>query len=136
MLGAMVTACGVGHESVAVICGVNVPNSVGVPDTRPELEMLMPLGNRMPDHRTAPKPPEEDSWKLYALPCVPLGRVCEVIESAGQAMVRLNTTAAVLAIESVAVMVKLNVPGVVGVPVMTPVDVLSARPPGRLPVSA
>jgi len=67
---------------------------------------------------------------------VPLGKVCEVIESAGQAMVRLNTTAAVLAIESVAVMVKLKVPGVVGVPVMTPVEVLRANPPGRLPVSA
>jgi len=40
--------CGVEQESVAVICGLNAPEVLGVPEIRPLLDTLTPVGNAPP----------------------------------------------------------------------------------------
>lgn len=95
-VGFMLTFCAPpGHESVAIIPGVNVPNTVGVPETRPAIEMPMPCGNPLPVQLIAPYPPVDCSWKLYATFCVPLGNVWVEMLNGGQDTVRLITSVAV-----------------------------------------
>ena len=65
-LSVLVAVCGVEQASVARICGLNAPLVDGVPEIRPALLMLTPVGNEPPnrDHVIAPVPPELVIWKL------------------------------------------------------------------------
>ncbi len=67
---------------------------------------------------------------------VPFGSVVVVIARGAGLTMMLNALVAVCCgvLASAACTVKLNVPGVVGVPEMTPVLLFSVRPAGRGPV--
>jgi len=130
----VVAVCGVEHESVALICGLNAPLVDGVPLIRPALEIVTPVGkepaNR--DHVTAPIPPLLVIWKLYGLFCVPEGRDVVAIESAVQDTVMENEPLAFAPRESATLIVGVLVPIVVGVPDIAPPEA-NVKPAGRLP---
>lgn len=76
----------------------------------------------------------------YVMLTTPIGRFDEVVVTLTGAlllMVMLRFAVVVAAVgvsESVSVTVKLDVPRAVGVPVIAPVELLSVRPGGKLPV--
>src|SRR5215472_794371 len=130
----MITFCAAtGQESMAAICGVKVPKTVGVPVIVPPGEIARPLGNREPIHATGAKPPVETSWKLYEAFCVPVGRVCVVIASGVQLIVSENWRAVVFERLSVTWTVKVYTPAVVGVPVSAPVVLFRRTLGGSVP---
>lgn len=57
-----ILACGVEHESVAVILREEVPGAVGVPDSKPPEDSASPAGSAPEVHEIAPKPPIEVNW--------------------------------------------------------------------------
>jgi hypothetical protein len=74
--------------SVAVTVKLNVPVTVGVPDTTPPVDSVMPAGKApaVTAYVTVPTPPVWDNVWLYATPAVPLGIVAGVTVIAGQAI--------------------------------------------------
>lgn len=121
--------------SVTLAVKFEVPAVVGVPVIAP-LDVLSdsPAG-RLPDemaHVKGEVPPLRASVWLYAVPTVPFGRLDVVIVSVALTTIE-SAFDAVAATLSVTFAVKFEVPAVVDVPVIAPVDVLSDRPEGRAP---
>ena len=70
---------------------------------------------------------------LYATPCVQFGRLTGLTVSVTVLTVKLYAVDPVAPSESVAMIVKLNEPDAVGVPLIAPVATLNDSPAGRLP---
>ena len=96
-------ACGCGkHESAAVTVNRNDPKFVGVPESTPAVENVIPVGNT-PDsvHEIGAMPPTDWNWNVYALPCVAFG-IGDVlpIENAGHATLSVKSFCAMVPTES------------------------------------
>ena len=120
-------------ESVTVMLTVNVPLEPGVPVIAPEVA-LMANGDGSPVALQANGvlPPEAATGALYAKPTAPLGSDAVVIARTG-AIVNENCLEAVRfvgVVESVTVMLTVNVPLEPGVPVIAPEVVLMANGDG------
>lgn len=121
--------------SVAIAVKLEVPETVGVPVMAPVEELSdSPVGS-VPleiDHVGAPVPPVAVSVWLYATLTVSAGRLAVVIVTA--ALTTMDKAfVAVAPTLSVTLAVKLDVPDVVGVPVIAPVEATMESPAGRLP---
>ncbi len=133
------TVCGVGQESVADMLKLNSPALEGLPLSNPPDEREVPVGIPPPGfaHVIVPSPPVEMNWKLSGLPVVASGRGDWVISwRVEQVTEMLKSLVAVLAVgvvESVRRMVKGKLPTVVGVPDITPVELLRTSPGGSVP---
>ena len=121
--------------SVAVIVKVYAPETLVVPVIAPvDALSESPAGNA-PDvtvNEIGAVPPEVCTVWLYAVLMSGVDSVPVVIASE-ETMVPLYACDAVIELLSVAVIVKLYVPALVGVPVIAPVDALSVRPLGSAP---
>jgi len=116
-----------------------VPAVVGVPEICPLVPFtLSPPGNAptVTLQLTGAVPPLEASVELYARFTSPAGSVAVVTVSTGALMVMLNAFVLVSGglPESVTFTVKLEVPAVVGVPVIAPVLALRLNPAGKAPL--
>jgi hypothetical protein len=121
--------------SIAVTVKLNVPAVVGVPVIPPVDEFKDRPGGSAPETTLSVyggAPPEAVTVVVYSMPIIPFGDEARKSVIVGQALM-------VYACEpwhpfaSVAVTVKLNVPAVVGVPVIPPVDEFRNRPAGNDP---
>src|ERR1700737_1585315 len=139
MLRACVAVCAVGvAESVAVTVKLLVAGVVGDPVIAPvPLLSVNPEGRTatVTTHGTGGVPPLDSRVVLYATPTVPFGSVVVVIARGAGLTMMLNALVAVCCgvLASAACTVKLDVPGVVGVPEITPVPLFSDRPTGHVP---
>lgn len=121
--------------SVAVIVNVKVPVVVGVPDNTPVVAlMLTPAGNA-PEvlHVIVPVLPVCVAVWLYAVFTVPSGNVAGATVMVGQLMSIVYVWVPEQPMPSVAMIVKVYVPVVVGVPESTPVEELIVIPGGSVP---
>ena len=112
-----------------------MPAVVGVPVIAPAALRLKP-GGGMPvaiAHVYGAVPPAACSVWLYGVPITPLGRLVVVTVSA-EPTTMLSPPVAVSALASLTLTVKLEVPAVVGVPVIAPAA-LRLKPAGKLPVA-
>ena len=121
--------------SVAVIVKLNVPAALAVPVIAPlELFSDKPVGKLPADtlNVIAPVPPVVVTVWLYARPAVVVGN-----DAGLTAIVELTAIeyacAAVAPTLSVAVIVKLNVPAALDVPVIAPLDAFNESPVGNAP---
>src|ERR1700690_151313 len=118
---------------------LNVPSELGVPVMAPVDGFSVRPGGNEPleiEKVYGGTPPVATAADEYARPTVPV--------LAGQTSFRVGglitmlqfdvVVPAALPVESTTWAVKLYVPAVVGVPVMAPVDALSVKPGGRVPV--
>jgi hypothetical protein len=119
---------------VAVTVKVKLPDTVGVPERTPAEESTSPAGNApaVTANVCGARPPDAVSVWLYGVPCTPptsaSGKTVTVAHTILNVYVRLPEHS----LASVAVTVKVYVPGVVGLPERTPmVDRL--KPGGRDP---
>jgi len=127
-------------ESVALIVKLKDPPAVGVPDSRPAVVSVRPAGNAPAEmvKLYGDVPPDAVTVCEYAEPTVGAGSVvCVTVTVAAPtesvyACVPLNG-APVPVLESTAFTVKPKLPAVVGVPVIAPVALFSARPAGSAP---
>ena len=123
--------------SVAVIVKLKLPAADDVPVIAP-VDVLSdrPVG-KLPAvtvYVYGAVPPDAVTVWLYARPCVVAGRLAGAIDNAAaDDTVTEYARNPVAPTVSVAVIVKLNVAAVVGVPVSAPVAELSVRPVGKLP---
>jgi hypothetical protein len=121
--------------SAALTVKLAVPDAAGVPVTAPVAAASDSPAGRLPeetDQVSAPVPPVAAMVWLYAMPTVSAGRLAVVI--AGAALIAiLNARVAVAPTLSATFAVKLAVPDAVGVPVIDPVEALSASPAGSAP---
>ena len=114
---------------------LDVPLVVGVPLMIPVEPASDSPAGRLPAltvHVRGVVPPVSASVWLYAVPTVPAGRLDVVIDGAAFTTMD-NAFVAVAATLSVTFAVKLDVPDVVGEPVMAPVEPARDSPAGRLP---
>src|SRR5450756_332006 len=79
-------------------------------------------------------PPEAETVWLYAVVTEPSGRVAGETVIVGQAITIVYAWLPAQRLTSAAVIVKLKVPDVVGVPVIAPVEALRESPVGSAPV--
>jgi hypothetical protein len=124
-------------------CTVNeeLPGDVGFPEIVPDAASVKPAGSApaVMLHEYGVVPPLAASVVEYALLTVPSGSEAVVTEggcAAAPVIVILNACMSVCCVgevESVTVAVKLNCPGVVGVPEMTPFACPSESPFGSEP---
>ena len=128
-------------ESVTLnVSGVEVTATDGVPLTTPvDAFSVKPVGN-VPAVSCQVKgvvPPAARRVCEYAVPTTPFARDVVVTVSTGGAIVRLKLTLAVCAVgepESVTLKVSgVAVTGVLGVPLIKPVDAFSDNPAGKVP---
>ena len=121
--------------SVAAIVKLNVPPALAVPVIAP-LEPFSdsPVGNEPADtlNVIAPVPPVVVIVWLYGRPAVVVGNDAGLIAIVGLTTIEY-ACAAVAPTLSVAVIVKLNVPAALDVPVIAPLDEFSASPVGNAP---
>ena len=120
--------------SFAVIVKLNVPAAVGVPVIAPvDVFSDKPVGNEPTNaYVYGAVPPEAVTVWLYAMFCVVAGRLAGFSVSAASTVPEYAREP-VESAASVAVIVKLYAPPVVGVPLIWPVDVLSVNPAGNMP---
>src|ERR1035441_483731 len=135
-----VAVCAEDPESVTLnVSGVAVTGVVGVPPISPvEAFSAKPAGNvpAVSCHVKAPVPPVAARLWEYATPTWPLGRDVVVIVNVAGAMVSVRFTVAVCAEDPESVTLNVSgvaVTGVVGVPPISPVEALSAKPAGKVP---
>ena len=122
--------------SFAVIVKLNVPAADGVPVIAPvDAFNDSPVGNApaLMANVYGAVPPDAVTVWLYATPCVQCGSVAGLTVNVTVLTVKLYAVDPVAPRLSVAVIVKLNEPEEVGVPVIEPVDVFNDRPLGKLP---
>ena len=117
---------------VALTVKLNVPDDPGVPEITPAGLIVKPAG-KLPDEisQVIGVAPVAASVSLYAIPTVPLGKVVVVI-TGGAGLMRMLSALESLLATFVALTVKLDVPAVVGVPVITPPTSI-LKPAGKLP---
>jgi hypothetical protein len=132
--------CGGSAESVTVGKNVVTPAVVGVPLISPDEVFSSSPGGKVPGgtlHVSGGTPPEEAIEDAYAVPVKPLAIVVEVIESGGGGLiVTVKTGEATVkggVPKSVALIVKLDVPVPLGVPIIVP-TLFRVSPAGNLPV--
>ncbi len=121
--------------SVTIAVKLEVPDVVGVPVMAPVPATRESPAGSVPeeiDHVYGVVPPEAVSAWLYATPAVSAGRLAVVIVSPETTVID-KAWVAVAPTLSVTLAVKLEVPEVVGVPVMAPVEATRDSPAGRLP---
>lgn len=113
---------------------LEVPAAVGVPEITPAALNVNPAGSdpALTVHEFPPLPPVADSVCEYAAPTVPFARLPGETVSGGGFTLMLNAWVSVAAELSFTCAVKLEVPAVVGVPVIAPA-VLIPRPAGSDP---
>src|SRR5260370_20297560 len=139
MLRACVAVRAVGvAESVAVTEKLVVAVVVGDPVIAPVVLLsVRPAGSKptVTAHVTGGVPPLDSRVVLYATPNVPFGSVFVVIaRGAASTMMLIALLASCCGVlVSAACTVKFDVPGVVGVPEITPVPLFSVRPTGNVP---
>jgi hypothetical protein len=108
---------------VAVTVNVKLPDAVGVPERTPAEESTSPEGNAPPvtANVCGARPPDAVNVWLYGVPCTPptsaAGKTVTVAHVILVVYVRLPEHS----LASVAVTVKVYVPGVVGLPERDPV---------------
>jgi len=123
-------------ESVTVALKVEAPRVLGVPVIAPvEVLRVKPAGREpLMLNVYGGVPPPAVSADEYATPTCPVLAGQVKVNCAG-AMVMLQLMVTVATpLESVTVAEKLDVPAVVGVPVMAPVEVLRVKPAGNDPL--
>jgi len=126
-------------ESTTCAVKLNVPAVVGVPVMAPvELFSVKPAGSDplVMENVYGGVPPPATRAELYATPTCPVP-VGQVRVGGGSTTTMLQFEAVVpaeLPLESTTCAVKLNVPVVLGVPVMAPVAVFSVNPAGSDPL--
>jgi hypothetical protein len=110
-----------------------VPIAVGVPEITPVLALMeIPAGKLLAAHENGAVPPLASSGVLgYGNPTVPAGSAAGPLTDGGGLKLTEKMRVAVAPAVSVAVIVIENSPDAVGVPEMTPVAALIARPAGR-----
>jgi hypothetical protein len=123
-------------ESVTRTVKLEVPAVVGVPEITPPALKLSPAG-RLPvwrDQEYGVTPPVAANVWLYATPIWPLGRL-DVVTDRSAGITTLSAWSSVSGVlwESVTLTVKFEVPAVVGVPEIVPVELPRDSPAGRLP---
>ena len=136
---AVVVPAAVAVESTTFAVKLNVPKVVGVPVIAPVVGFKVNPGGSDPlviENVYGGAPPVATSAELYATPTcpVPAGQASVI---GGGAMTMLQFVVAVPAavpVESTTFAVKLNVPKVVGVPVIAPVVGFSVNPGGSEPL--
>src|SRR3990172_5132546 len=122
----------------SVTCTVKLAVSavVGVPDITPaDGSRDNPPGRTLPaasDQVDDPFPPVAARVWVYAAPTVPKVNVW-VVTTSGSYAVSEKSLAVIAALASLTCTVKVDVPVVVGVPDMTPVEGSRAKPAGRVP---
>jgi hypothetical protein len=125
-------------ESATITVNVEVPFTVGVPMISPLDELIeRPAGNdpELIDQVYGAKPPLTVSPPEYEIPFWAVERAVVLTDIAVTTIESAFVAVpAVGLVESVTFTVKLNVPVVVGVPVIAPVEVFSERPLGNEPV--
>ena len=131
------------EESFTVTTMVAAPGAVGVPEIAPAADMLMPAGSPLALKVYGAIPPDAAKLAAYAVPTVPLGADAVVIANAAAAMVMVKdfvTTAGAFGAPnggggpvSFTVALTVNLPAVVGLPLMAPAAV--AVKPGGKPVT-
>ena len=116
---------------------VLVPTAVVVPDNSPADDSVIPEGAPVCAQVIVPRPPRDWNWNEYAIPEAAAGKGLVLVCCNGaQLIFRLNCLVAVCAVGealSVTSTVKVFTPGVVGVPEITPVELLIERPAGNCP---
>lgn len=133
-----------GGIAESVTAGKNVygPESVlrGVPLINPDEVFKLSPGGKVPGgtlHVNGGTPPEEAIAELYAVPTIPLAITVEVMESGGGGLIIIvyvgEATVSGGVPKSVALIVNVDVPELVGVPITVP-TLFSFKPAGRLPV--
>ena len=135
------TVWGVARLSVTRMVKLNEPSAVGVPLSVPPDERLSPPGKgpEATDHVYGVVPPVAAKACEYAVPTEPAGRV-DPVEMArggtGELIVNANALSTVCrtAPLSLTLMVKLNEPAAVGVPLNMP-PAVRVSPAGREPDS-
>jgi hypothetical protein len=122
-------------ESVALTVNVDMPVLVGVPESRPPLESVRPVGS-VPVllNVTVPIPPVWENCWLYAVPAVPFERVEGLTVMVGHVMVRVTLTLPAQPPLGVAVTVIGKLPVWVGVPLRSP-EFDRLIPVGKVPVN-
>ena len=123
------------RPSVAVTVKLLVAVVVGVPLIAPVAAFSESPAGKLPAETVnvyEPLPPVALTVGEYAVPSAPLGRVAGFTVIAAL-IVTLYARAPVAPRPSVAVMVKLEVAAVVGVPEIAPVAAFSESPAGKLP---
>ena len=138
MLNVALTSCEA--ESDTFTTKLVVPAVVGVPEITPWGESESPLGNAdVLDklHTYGGVPPLAVNVCEYAVPTRPPGTpVLEITKGTTTFISKLTlAVAAATGSESCTRTVKLLVPACVGVPEITPVDLLSVSPPGSEPAT-
>ena len=121
--------------SVAVTVKLKIPAAVGVPLSRPFELRARPPGNApevIANVKGAVPPLAEMVW-LMAVATLPLVNDVGETKMVGAFTVRENVWALEAVVESVAIMLKLNVPPAGAVPLRTPAE-LSVRPAGSDPL--
>ncbi len=111
--------------SVTIAVKVKVPARVGVPVILPS-ELRVSPGGRVPedDHAYGEVPPDADTCAEYGLPRVPLGSGLELVMTRELFTCWVNGTVITWGVgqESVAEMLKVYAPAVVGLPLSIPPD--------------
>jgi hypothetical protein len=125
--------------SVTSMLKLNVPSELGVPVMAPVDGFSVRPGGNEPlaiEKVYGGVPPVATAADEYARPTVPVFAGQTSFRSGGlMTMLQFDVAVpAALPVESTTWAVKLNVPAVVGVPVMAPVDELSVKPAGNEPV--
>jgi len=131
----LLAVCGVEQESVTLNCGLNAPETDGVPETIPVPARLTPVGSVPPicDHVSAPVPPVDVNCVLYGEFCVPVGNVrLPEIAKGTQEIVMENVPGVVWPALSATWIENVEVPIVVGVPEIRPAALMT-RPAGKVP---
>jgi len=123
-------------ESVTVMVKEDVPAVVGVPEITPVAPSNVSPAGRAPTVTAqvyVAVPPTTASVWLYAEFTVAAGSVVVVMAIALIVMDKAKDAVCGDVAESVAVTVKVDVPGTVGVPEITPEALSKVRPAGRAP---
>jgi hypothetical protein len=126
-------------ESTTWAVKVNVPAVLGVPVMAPvDGFRVRPAGSEplVIENVYGGTPPVATSAELYATPTVPVAVGQARVGGAGAMTILqlVDVVPAAVPLESTTWAVKVNVPAVVGVPVMLPVDGSSVRPAGSEPL--
>jgi hypothetical protein len=122
-------------ELTALTVKLDVPTVVGVPEITPLSARLKPVGNAsLSTLHVMGAVPVAVSVCLYAVPTVPSGNVAVVIVGATAVAIVMDNCLVSLPAALVAFTVKVDVPAVVGVPVIAPVAA-RLRSAGKVPLS-
>ena len=128
----LVTLMGGDSESVTVIDTVDVPVAVGVPAISPvPASMVAHDGSPVADHVYGVSPPLATRDALYGTVTTPWGSADVVIDIVAALTSSDRTSVTLSPVPPVTVKVTVDLPGVVGVPVITPVPGSMLAHPGR-----